>query len=288
MDIEVENIEQEIGTQLSKAQTLIDTGIELSMTYVPKLLLAIFTLIIGFWLIGRLHKGMEKLFALRSVEPTLTKFMLSFIDVLLKAMLILSVAGMVGIETTSFIAMLGAIGLGVGMALQGSLGNLAGGILILFFKPYKVGDIIEAQGHSGKVREIHLFTTTLVNYQNEKIVIPNGAISNGSIKNIFCEPTRRVDIDFGISYDDNILEAKDVLRNVIEADERILKEPGADILVSAHADSAIIITTRTWVNTEDYWPVHFALYENVKLAFDQAGITIPFPQRDIHVFQDNA
>lgn len=281
-------MDKELTNQLGHAEDLVNTAIELGMTYLPKLVLAIATLVIGFWLIKRLHNGLSKILSLRSVEPTLTRFMLSFTDVVLKILLVLSVAGMVGIETTSFIAMMGAIGLGVGMALQGSLGNLAGGILILFFKPYKVGDIIEAQGHSGKVREIHLFTTTLITYQNEKIIIPNGAISNGAIRNIFSEPTRRIDIDFGISYGDDIRAAKQVLQKVIDADARILKEPGADILVSAHADSAIQITTRTWVETDNYWPVYFSLYEEVKLAFDEAGITIPFPQRDVHLFQSNS
>ncbi|MDF1821077.1 MAG: mechanosensitive ion channel [Alcanivoracaceae bacterium] len=270
---------------LDKASTYLDMLTELAVAYVPKLLLAIATLIIGFWLIRRITRGLGRLLGLRSVEETLTRFLVSFLDMLLKVMLIISVAGMVGVETTSFIAMLGAIGLGVGMALQGSLGNLAGGILILFFKPYRVGDVIEVQGHTGKVREIHIFNTIMVNYQNEKIVIPNGSISNGSIKNLFSEPTRRIDIVFGISYGDDIRYAKQVLQKVIDAEPRILKEPASNVLISGHADSAIEITTRTWVNSEDYWDVYFALYEQVKLAFDEAGITIPFPQRDVHLFQ---
>lgn len=270
---------------LAKASTYLDLLTELAVAYVPKLLLAVGTLILGFWLIRRVTRGLAKLLELRAVEATLGKFLVSFVDVLLKIMLIISVAGMVGVETTSFIAMLGAIGLGVGMALQGSLGNLAGGILILFFKPYRVGDVIEAQGHMGKVREIHIFNTILINYQNEKIIIPNGSISNDSIKNLFSEPTRRIDITFGISYGDDIRHAKQVLQQVIDAEPRILKEPASNVLISGHADSAIEITTRTWVNSEDYWDVHFSLYEQVKLAFDEAGITIPFPQRDVHLFQ---
>jgi small conductance mechanosensitive channel len=267
------------------AQPYVDTAFELGMSYIPKLLLALITLIVGFWLIHRLTVGMSKLLSLRSVEATLSKFLVHFVNILLKALLIISVAGMVGIETTSFIAMLGAIGLGVGMALQGSLGNLAGGILILFFKPYRVDDVIEVQGHTGRVREIHIFNTILITYDNQKIIIPNGTISNGCIKNLFSEPTRRVDITFGVSYGDDIRHVKQVLRDVIDADPRILQEPSYDILVSAHADSAIEITTRTWVATNDFWPVHFALYENVKIAFDQANITIPFPQRDVHMSQ---
>lgn len=268
------------------AQPYVDTAFELGLTYIPKLLLALITLIIGFWLIHRFTVGANKLLSLRDVEATLSKFLVNFVNILFKILLIISVAGMVGIETTSFIAMLGAIGLGVGMALQGSLGNLAGGILILFFKPYRVGDVIEVQGHTGRVREIHIFNTILITYDNQKIIIPNGIISNGSIKNLFSEPTRRIDITFGISYGDDIRHVKQVLRDVIDADARILKEPSYDILVSAHADSAIEITTRTWVESNNFWPVHFALYENVKIAFDQAGITIPFPQRDVHMSQN--
>lgn len=150
--------------------------------------------------------------------------------------------------------------------------------------PY-VGDVIEVQGHTGRVREIHIFNTILITYDNQKIIIPNGTISNGCIKNVFSEPTRRIDITFGVSYGDDIRHVKQVLGDVIDADPRILKEPSYDILVSAHADSAVEITTRTWVVTEDFWPVHFALYENVKIAFDQANITIPFPQRDVHMSQ---
>lgn len=268
---------------LDKAAAHLDFAVELAMTYVPKLVLALVTLLIGFWLIRRIVRGFNRILSIRSVDDSLQAFLTNFVDVLLKIMLVISVAAMVGIETTSFIAMLGAIGLGVGMALQGSLGNLAGGILILLFKPYKVGDVIEVQGYMGKVRDIQIFNTILITYTNERVVIPNGVISNGCIRNVFCEDTRRIDITFGISYGDDIRQAKAVLRDVISADERILKEPGSDILVSAHADSAIEITTRTWVRSDDYWPVHFDLYEKVKLAFDNAGITIPFPQRDIHV-----
>lgn len=274
-----------MNMEFGNAQPYVETALELGMTYIPKLLLAVITLIIGFWLIHRLTAGLNKLLSLRSVEATLSKFLINFVNILLKIMLIISVAGMVGVETTSFIAMLGAIGLGVGMALQGSLGNLAGGILILFFKPYRVDDVIEVQGHTGRVREIHIFNTILITYDNQKIIIPNGTISNGCIKNLFSEPTRRIDITFGISYGDDIRHAKQVLRDVIDADPRILKEPSYDILVSAHADSAIEITTRTWVETSNFWPVHFALYEEVKIAFDKAGITIPFPQRDVHMLQ---
>ncbi len=275
--------------EMEQIQPYLDKAIELGMMYLPKLVLAIITLIVGFWIIKRIGKGMNAVLGHRSIDDSLQKFLTSLVDVLLKILLLVAVAGMVGIETTSFIAMLGAIGLAVGLALQGSLGNLAGGVLILFFKPYRVGDVIEAQGHLGRVHDIQIFTTILMTMDNQRIVIPNGLMSNGCIKNIFCEPQRRVDIEFGISYGDSIEGARAAIQSVIDADDRILTDGdfAPNIFVSAHADSSINMLTRVWVNTEDYWPVYFGLFEQVKYAFDKAGITIPFPQRDVHLFQQS-
>lgn len=274
---------------MEQVQPYLDKAIELGMMYLPKVVLAIITLIVGFWIIKRIGKGMNAVLGHRSIDDSLQKFLTSLVDVLLKILLLVAVAGMVGIETTSFIAMLGAIGLAVGLALQGSLGNLAGGVLILFFKPYRLGDIIEAQGHMGRVHDIQIFTTILITYDNQRIVIPNGLMSNGCIKNIFCEPQRRVDIEFGISYGDSIEDARAAIQSVIDSDDRILSgdDFAPNIFVSAHADSSINMLTRVWVNSEDYWPVYFGLFEQVKYAFDKAGITIPFPQRDVHLFQQS-
>ncbi|MTT53961.1 mechanosensitive ion channel [Alcanivorax sp. VBW004] len=274
---------------MEQIQPYLDKAIELSMAYLPKVVLAVVTLVVGFWIIKRVIKGMNRVLGHKSVDDTLQKFMTSFIDVLLKILLLVAVAGMVGVETTSFIAMLGAIGLAVGLALQGSLGNFAGGVLILFFKPYRLGDIIEAQGYTGRVWDIQIFNTILITYDNQRIVIPNGLMSNGCIKNIFVEPQRRVDIEFGISYGDSIEQARAAIQSVIDNDGRILSGEQFDpnIFVSAHADSSINMLTRVWVNSEDYWPVYFGLFEQVKYAFDKAGITIPFPQRDVHLFQQS-
>ena len=274
---------------MEQLQPYLDKAIELGMTYLPKVVLAIITLIVGFWIIKRIGKGLSKILGHQAIDTSLQKFLTSLLDVLLKILLLVAVAGMVGIETTSFIAMLGAIGLAVGLALQGSLGNLAGGVLVLFFKPYRVGDIIEAQGHMGRVHDIQIFTTILITYDNQRIVIPNGLMSNGCIKNVFCEPQRRVDIEFGISYGDSIEDARAAIQGVIESDDRILSGDKfvPNIFVSAHADSSINMLTRVWVNSEDYWPVYFGLFEQVKYAFDKAGITIPFPQRDVHLFQQS-
>ncbi|MFT6635281.1 mechanosensitive ion channel domain-containing protein [Alcanivorax sp.] len=274
---------------MEQIQPYLDKAIELSMAYLPKVVLAVVTLVVGFWIIKRVIKGMNRVLGHKAVDDTLQKFMTSFIDVLLKILLLVAVAGMVGVETTSFIAMLGAIGLAVGLALQGSLGNFAGGVLILFFKPYRLGDIIEAQGYTGRVWDIQIFNTILITYDNQRIVIPNGLMSNGCIKNIFVEPQRRVDIEFGISYGDSIEQARAAIQSVIDNDDRILSGEQFDpnIFVSAHADSSINMLTRVWVNSEDYWPVYFGLFEQVKYAFDKAGITIPFPQRDVHLFQQS-
>ena len=274
---------------MESIQPYLDKAIELSMAYLPKVVLAVVTLVVGFWIIKRVIKGMNRVLGHKAVDDTLQKFMTSFIDVLLKILLLVAVAGMVGVETTSFIAMLGAIGLAVGLALQGSLGNFAGGVLLLFFKPYRLGDIIEAQGYTGRVWDIQIFNTILITYDNQRIVIPNGLMSNGCIKNIFVEPQRRVDIEFGISYGDSIEQARAAIQSVIDNDDRILSGEQFDpnIFVSAHADSSINMLTRVWVNSEDYWPVYFGLFEQVKYAFDKAGITIPFPQRDVHLFQQS-
>lgn len=272
-------------------KALIDNAVsqltELATAYAPKFILALATLLVGLWLVRRISRGLNAILNHKSVEDTLQKFLVSFADVLLKILVLVAVAGMLGVETTSFIAMLGAMGLAVGLALQGSLSNLAGGVLILFFKPFRVGDVIEAQGYTGKVQEIQIFNTIMLTYDNQKIVLPNGLLSNGCIKNLFSEPHRRVDIEFGISYEDDIGEARAAIQRVIDQDDRILSEQGRmpEIFVSAHADSSINMLTRVWVTSENYWPVYFALYEQVKYAFDAANITIPFPQRDVHFYQ---
>lgn len=261
-----------------------DIAVELSMSYGPKLLLALVTLIVGLWLIRLVHKGVDKGMDRAGVEPTLQRFLLSLTSVLLKGVLFVSVITMIGVETTSIIAMLGAAGLAVGLALQGSLANFAGGVLILFFKPFKAGDVIEAQGHLGRVREIQIFNTLLTTLDNQLVVIPNGLLSNDCIKNVFSEPTRRVDMTFGVSYEDDVAHVRRVLEEVVAADARVLKDPGHEIFMSAHADSSINFLVRVWVDSDNYWPVYFGTIEAVKLAFDREKISIPFPQRDVHLF----
>ena len=262
-----------------------DMAIELTMTYAPKFLLALVVLFIGLRVIKIIVRAMEKGMEKTQTDVSLRKFLGSLISILLKAVLIVSVASMIGIATTSFVAILGAAGLAVGLALQGSLGNFAGGILILFFKPFKVGDFIETQGHLGVVHSIQIFNTVMKTPDNKRIIIPNGQVSSGSITNFSAEAQRRVDMKFGIGYQDDIVKAKNVLHDLIKKDQRILKEPEPMVVVSELGDSSVNFTVRVWVNAADYWGVNFDMHENVKLTFDKEGISIPFPQRDVHLFQ---
>jgi len=273
------------GQDVSK---YVDTAIEMVMNYGPKLILAILVLIIGLWLVNRVVNLMGKTLERSNSEPTLARFLKSLVSVGLKALLLISVASMVGIATTSFIAILGAAGLAIGLALQGSLGNFAGGILILMFKPYKVGDYIEAQGIGGTVTEIQIFNTVINTPDNKRIIVPNGAVSNGIITNYSAEPTRRVDFVFGIGYGDDIEQARRVIAECVAADERVFKDPEPVIVVGNLGESSVDLTVRVWANASDYWGIKFALTEQVKLAFDAGNISIPFPQRDVHVVQTTA
>jgi small conductance mechanosensitive channel len=261
-----------------------DTAVEMLMNYGPKVVLAILTLVIGMWLIKRVVGTANRHFTSRA-EATLGQFIGSVVSVLLKAVLLIAVASMIGIETTSFIAVLGAAGLAVGLALQGSLSNFAGGVLILLFKPFKVGDLIEAQGHIATVKEIQIFNTILKTGDNRIVIVPNGSLSNNSLVNINQEPTRRVDLAFGIGYGDDIDKAKSILTTLAENDSRVLKDPAPLVVLAELADSSVNFTVRLWVNTADYWGVYFDMHEAVKKSFDSQGISIPFPQQDVHMHQ---
>lgn len=256
-----------------------------SVQFATSLIMSILVWLIGAWLVKRVVSLAETTMDKRKVEPTLHSFLVNIISFILKAVLIIVVASMIGVETASLIAMLGAAGLAIGLALQGSLANFAGGILILMFKPFKAGDVIEAQGYLGRVVEIQIFNTILRTLDNQRVIMPNAILSNGCVKNIFVEPTRRVDLKFGVSYGDDLIQVKQILSDIVAADERILKEPSVDIFIAEHGASSINILVRPWVNSEDYWQVYFGLTEKVKLAFDEEGITIPFPQRDVHLYQ---
>ncbi len=266
-----------------KVMELGEQAVQFAMTYGPKVVIAILSLIIGFWFIRHFVGTVEKHLISRT-EKTLATFLKSLLSIFLKAILIIMVASYIGIETTSLIAVLGAAGLAVGLALQGSLSNFAGGVLILFFKPFKVGDVIDAQGYVGTVKEIQIFNTILLTPDNRMVVIPNASLSNGALVNINHEPKRRVDFVFGVSYTDDIDKVKGIIDQVTEAEARVLKDPAKVIVLSELADSSVNFTVRLWVNTSDYWGVYFDVQEAMKKAFDQGGVSIPFPQRDVHLF----
>jgi len=262
---------------------LTEKAIALVMTYTPKLLLAIVTLVVGLWLVNRFVRLLDH--RLGKKDPTLNKFLCGLISAVLKVMLLISVASMIGIETTSFIAVVGAAGLAIGLALQGSLANFAGGVLILIFKPFKVGDTIEAEGHLGSVAEIQILYTVLNTFDNKRIVIPNGSLSNATLINVSVYDKRRCDMTFGIGYDDDIDKAKKVLQRLFEEDERSLTEPAPRICVGGLGDNSVDLMFRPWVATDDLWPYYWDMQEKVKKAFDEEGISIPYPQRDVHLYK---
>jgi len=258
--------------------------IALLVDWAPKLLLVILTLVIGLWIIKLLVKTFGKGMERSKVDVSLQKFLLSLVGILLKVLLFISVASMVGIQMTSFIAIIGAAGLAVGLALQGSLANFAGGVLILLFKPFKVGDFIEAQGYTGTVSEIQVFITILKTPDNKTIIIPNGGLANSNLTNYSTEKTRRVDMIFGIGYEDNLKQAKDILTKIVKGDERVLDNPEPAIVVSELADSSVNFSVKVWCKATDYWGIYFDMQEKVKLEFDKEKISIPFPQQDVHVY----
>ena len=260
-----------------ETQKWIDKGYDLIVEFAPKILAAILIWIIGNWVIKMVMKGVKKAMTKANYEDSLKKFLLNLLNWIFKIVLILVVLGTVGVETTSFAAILAAAGLAIGMALQGSLGNFAGGVLIMIFKPFKIGDLIEAQGEIGAVKEIEIFTTKLTGLSNKEIIIPNGALSNGNIINYTTEGTRRVDLVFGVSYDADIKQTKEVLMNVLTSNPKVLKEPAPAVTVLELADSSVNFAVRPWSKAEDYWSVYFEVTENTKEALDAAGIEIPYP-----------
>lgn len=242
---------------------IIDWLKEAGLKYGLKLVGAIVALIVGLWVIGALTRFMSRMMKKRDVDPSLRTFFRSLVNIFLKAALVISIAGMVGIEMTSFIAILGAAGLAFGLALSGTLQNFAGGAMILIFKPFKVGDVIEAQGHTGKIKEILIFNTIMLTGDNKTIIIPNGRLATGSMTNYSTEPQRRVDMTFGIGYGDDSEKAKEVLTKLIEADERILKEPAPFVALSELADSSVNFVVRVWALSENYWGIYFDMQEKV-------------------------
>ena len=256
------------------------------INYLPTLVGAIVLLIFGLWAISFLMKYLRKLFERRGYDLALQNFTITFLSWALKILLFVMFITQLGFETTSLLAALGAAGLAIGLALQGSLANLAGGVLIILLKPFRLGDWIEVQGVSGSVKDISLFYTKLNTFGNQLVVIPNGQLSNDNIINYSAEKIRRDELIFGISYNDNIKEAKDILMTLIAEQEDILKEPAPEVLVKELADSSVNLAVRFWATNETFWARHFFTIEEGKRRLEHAGISIPFPQRDLHLIDN--
>jgi small conductance mechanosensitive channel len=258
------------------------------VTYGSRIGMAAATLFVGLWLTGWVARRLDGHMTRLGVEITLRRFLKSVTSLALKVLVLITVVSMLGVATTSFIAVLGAAGLAIGLALRDSLSNFAGGVLMIVFKPYKVGDYVEMQGQGGTVQAIQILNTVLLTPDNKTIFIPNGPIINGNVINYTSEQQRRVDINVGIGYGSNIDVARKTLLAIMHADTRVLPTPEPDVVVSELGDSAVVLRARAWVNTPDYWGMLFDFQEQAKKAFDLAGIEIPFPQRTVHVVQKGA
>ena len=258
------------------------------LDYGKMLIVAILMLVIGLWLIKKLTVAVRRMLEMRKVDATLTPFVVNLINWGLKTLLLVSTISYVGIPMTSFVAILGAAGLAIGMAFSGTLQNFAGGVIILVFKPFRVGDFIEAQGYAGVVKEVQIFNTILTTGDNKVVIIPNGGLSTGSLTNYSKQPERRVDLTFGIGYGDDIDKAYAAIKTVISRNDKILRDAGREpfMAVSNLGDNSVDIVVRLWVRSENYWSVFFYMNEFVKKEFDAQSISIPFPQRDVHIIKD--
>jgi small conductance mechanosensitive channel len=251
-----------------------------------KIIAAILIFVIGRWIAKRVQSGLERGMLKAHVDPVLVTFTVNMTFAALMVFVVLAALGQLGVQTTSFIAVLGAAGLAVGLALQGSLSNFASGVMIIIFRPFKISDYVEGGGVSGVVKAIHIFTTTLTTPDNKRVIVPNSKMMGDNITNYSAEGTRRVDLTASISYGDSIDKAKAALLDLLAKDPRVLKDPAPFVGVSAMAESSIDFAVRPWVKVEDYWDVFFALNEAIKKRFDADGLSIPFPQRDVHIYSE--
>jgi small conductance mechanosensitive channel len=268
---------------------IINKMIDMAMESGLNLLFAVIVLLVGLRLVKYAIQLLKKTMDKASVDPTLITFLGSIFGVILRVLLFVSVASMLGIETTSFIAVLGAAGLAVGLALQGSLANFAGGVLIILFKPFKAGDIIDTGNDLGIVEAISILTTRVVTFDNRLVICPNGQLANSVVTNLSAKETRRTDIPVGIGYDSNIAKAREVMLRLAAEDNRILADPAPVVRVTSLGDSSVNLFLRVWVATDDLWPVYWDVLERVKIAFDaEPDLSIPFPQRDVHLIQPKA
>lgn len=249
--------------------------------YGMNILTAVITLLVGLYAIKIVKRALDSVLTKRNIDPSLRPFLVSILDVALKVVLVVAVVGMVGVQTSSFLALLGAAGIAIGMALSGTLQNFAGGVILLILKPFKAGDFIEAQGFTGKISEVRIFNTILKTVDNKTVIIPNGALSNGTIINYTMEQTRRVEFTAGIGYGSDMDKAKTLIRELIDKNELILRDPEPFVEVVGLGDSSVDIVIRVWAKTEDFWTVYFYLPQNIKKTFDANGIEIPFPHRQV-------
>ena len=269
----------------AEAVGVVDKVLEVLVVYGLKVVAAIAVLIIGRWVAKLVQAIIEKIMAKAKQEQTLISFVSHLTYAGLMAFVIIAALEQLGVETASFVMVLGAAGLAIGLALQGSLSNFAAGVLMIIFKPFKVGDYIEGGGVAGVVEEIQIFTTQLTTPDNKQVIVPNAQMTGGNIVNYSCKGTRRVDLVAGIGYSDDIDKARGVLEGILAAESRILEDPAPVIAVSELADSSVNFVVRPWVKVDDYWGVYFALNEAIKKQFDVNGVSIPFPQRDVHVYE---
>ena len=265
----------------------IENAIDWFWNLLPDLILAIVILIVGLWVIRFINRLVKRFFDKKDYDPALESFLQSFIKIALKVLLAVLVVTQLGVKTSSLVAMIGAAGLAIGLALQGSLANFAGGVLILLFKPFRLGDWISAQGVDGSVKEISIFNTKLNTFGNQIAIIPNGILANGNIINFSAEANRRENYIVGIGYGSDLKKAKEILLDICAKDERILKDPAPEVYVNNLGDSSVNLTLRFWAPNEVFWPARFELIEQTKLRFDKAGIEIPFPQRVVHKVEDD-
>jgi small conductance mechanosensitive channel len=260
-----------------------DWIMEKIVEYGTSLLFAVAVIVIGFWIVKRINKLVRRTFEKKDFDPSLETFLASTIAITLRILVIITALSQLGIEMTSFVALLGAAGLAIGMAFSGTLSNLAGGVMILFFKPYKVGDFIEAQGEKGTVKELRIFNTILITLDNKTVIIPNGPLANGNMINYSTQTKRRVDFTVGIAYGDDYDTAKNTLLEFVKDDPRIIDAEDNFIGLVELADSSVNLTLRVWCKTEDYWAVFFNMNERIYKEFGSKGLNIPFPQMDVHV-----
>ncbi len=259
---------------------------EYIVTYGFSLIGAVLIFIFGKWVAGVVSRFVERLLIKANTDKTLAALAKNIINVLILVFVIIAALGNLGVETTSVIAVLGAASLAVGLALQGSLSNFAAGVILIMFRPFKAGDFIDAAGTMGTVQEVQIFNTILAHPDNRKIIVPNAQVTADKITNFSAIDKRRIDLVFGISYDDDMKKAKEVLLNIVENDPRVLKDPAPLVAVSELADSSVNLVCRPWVKPGDYWAVYFDVTEKGKEELEKSGITLPFPQRDVHLYEE--